>query len=256
MNNFIIALSLTLIAGLSTGIGSAIAFFAKKTDFRFLSLSMGFSAGVMIYVSLVEIMNKAKDALYPIWGEKTGCGAVITAFFMGMAAVALLERVLPEQRGGGEEDGMQPLMRTGAVAAAAIAIHNFPEGLATFISAYRSPAMALPIVAAIALHNIPEGISVSVPIFYATGSRRRAFWWSFLSGLAEPAGALIGFVLLLPFMTDAVFGLLYAFVAGIMVYMSVAELLPSAIEYGGAQRATAGAAVGMFIMAASLWMFI
>ena len=147
-------------------------------------------------------------------------------------------------------------MRTGIFTALAVGIHNFPEGLATFISALQEPSVAIPIVVAIAIHNIPEGIAVSVPIYYATGNKKKAFLLSLVSGLSEPVGALIGYIILLPFMSETLFGILFAVVAGIMVFISLDELLPSARAYGEHHLSIYGMVAGMTVMAVSLWLFI
>jgi ZIP family zinc transporter len=264
MNNILAAFALTLVAGLSTGIGSTIAFFAKKTNTRFLAVSLGFSAGVMIYVSMVEIFFKAKDSLSAAMGEKPGLLVTIAAFFGGMLLMGLIDRLLPSEQnphevktlGAPPEAGQARLMRTGVFTALAIAIHNFPEGLATFVSALQAPEVAIPIVVAIAVHNIPEGIAVSVPVYYATGNKKRAFFYSFASGLSEPVGALIGYLILLPFMSDVVYGVLFAAVAGIMVFISLDELLPSARAYGEHHLSIYGLIAGMAVMALSLWLFV
>jgi len=148
------------------------------------------------------------------------------------------------------------LMRTGLFTALAIAIHNFPEGLATFVSALQEPSLAIPLVVATAIHNIPEGIAVSVPIYYATEDRKKSFFYSFASGLSEPVGALIGYLILMPFMSDVVYGILFAAVAGIMVFISVDELLPSARAYGEHHLSIYGLIAGMAVMAISLWLFM
>ncbi len=147
-------------------------------------------------------------------------------------------------------------MRMGLFTALTMAIHNFPEGLATFVSALQNPSIAIPIVVAIAIHNIPEGIAVSVPIYHATGSKSKAFWYSFLSGLAEPIGAFVGWLLFLPIMNDLVFGIIFAAVAGIMVFISLDELLPSAKEYGEHHLSIYGLILGMMVMAVSLLLFL
>ena len=279
MGNIMFAFMLTLFAGLSTGVGSLIAFFAKKTNKKFLSISLGFSAGVMIYVSMIEIFVKAQDALSSELGEKLGTVWTVVAFFGGMFLIALIDKVIPsgenpheprnviadcegcgdceicvkEQKAKREKE---QLMRTGVFTALAIAIHNFPEGMATFVSAFQDPSIAIPIVAAIAIHNIPEGIAVSVPIYQATGSKRRAFIYSFLSGFAEPVGALIGWLVLIPIMSDMVYGIIFAGVAGIMVFISIDELLPAAREYGEHHLSVYGMIAGMMVMAASLLLFM
>jgi len=270
MGNVIQAFLLTMIAGLSTVIGSFIALFAKKTNTKFLSVSLGFSAGVMIYVSFMEIMAKSQEALIGELGLRRGTLVATCSFFFGMAAIALIDKLIPSDQNLHEiqnldelEDGVDSpkvdtshLMRTGMFTALAIAIHNFPEGLITFISALQDPALAIPIVAAIAIHNIPEGIAVSAPIYYATGSKKKAFLYSAASGLTEPVGAIIGYLLLMPFLNDTVYGILFGSVAGIMVFISLDELLPSARAYGEHHLSIYGMVAGMAVMALSLILFL
>lgn len=271
----LMAFGLTLFAGLSTGIGSALAFFARKTNKDFLSIALGFSAGVMIYVSFVEIFVKAKDALVGVYGPSKGYLFTTLGFFGGIIVIAMIDKLVPsfenphelhdvDDMGKGEDGLTSPqdkdamdksLLRMGLFSALAIGIHNFPEGLATFASALQDPALGLSIAIAIAIHNIPEGIAVSVPIFYATGDRKKAFMWSFISGLSEPVGALIGYVVLRSVFNDVVFGLLFAGVAGIMVFISLDELLPSAQKYGRHHLCIYGLFAGMAVMAASLLLF-
>ena len=277
MGNVWFAFLLTVFAGLSTGIGSLIALFTKKVSNHVLAISLGFSAGVMIYVSMVEIFVKAKDSLTISYGEQGGFLAANLAFFAGMLIIGLIDKILPSEQnphdfnqsshihddegkqvlidGVKEREDHSKLMRTGVFTALAIAIHNFPEGLATFITALQDPTIAIPIVVAIAIHNIPEGMAVSYPIYYATGSKKKAFLYSFASGLSEPIGALIGYLILMPFMNDVVYGILFGVVAGIMVYISIDELLPSAQEYGEHHLSIYGMIAGMVIMAFSLWLF-
>jgi len=267
LNSVLLAFALTLFAGLSTGIGSAIAFFTRQTNTRFLSLSLGFSAGVMIYVSFMEIMVKAREELVAELGMRGGNWATVGAFFAGMFFIAIIDRLVPSVENPHEirmVEDMQnrdpktnkKLMRMGLFTALAIAIHNFPEGLATFTAALNDPSIGIAIAVAIAIHNIPEGIAVSVPVYYATNSKRKAFRLSFLSGIAEPVGALVGFLVLMPFMTPLVFGVLFAGVAGIMVFISLDELLPSAREYGEHHLSIYGLMGGMVVMAISLLLFI
>jgi ZIP family zinc transporter len=264
--NFWIAFGLTLFAGLSTGIGSALAFFTRSTNMRFLSLSLGFSAGVMIYVSFVEILQKARESMIPGFGEKTATLYTVLAFFGGILIIALIDRLIPsyenpheirrieEMDRNGNKD--PKLVRMGLFTALAIAIHNFPEGIATFMAGLSDTSIAIPIAVAIAIHNIPEGIAVSVPISFGTGNRRKGFYLSFLSGLAEPVGALLAYFILMPFLSDRLFGFVFAGVAGIMVFISIDELLPTAREYGFHHHAVYGFLAGMAIMALSLLFFI
>ena len=266
-SNVLFAFSLTLFAGLSTGIGSVLSLFTKKTSTKFLSVALGFSAGVMIYVSFVEIFVKAKDALTASLGVKMGSWATVGGFFFGIFVIAIIDKVIPstenphevhtvEEMDGNSEEHKSNLMRMGLFTALAIAIHNFPEGLATFTAALSDPNLGIPIAFAVAIHNIPEGIAVAVPIFYATGNRKKAFKLSFLSGLSEPLGAIIGYLILFRFFNDAMFGFIFASVAGIMVYISLDELLPAAREYGEEHLSIYGLVSGMAVMALSLLLFI
>jgi ZIP family zinc transporter len=221
----------------------------------------------------VEIFSEARRSLSEAFGDKTGTSVTVAAFFIGMAIIAVIDRLVPESGNPHEirsvedmsavpeervEKGgdMAALHRTGVFTALAIAIHNFPEGLVTFTSALINPGLGIAIAVAIAIHNIPEGIAVSVPIFYATGNRKKAFVYSFLSGLAEPVGALAGYLLIAPFLTPAVMGMLFAGVAGVMVFISFDELLPAAEKYGEHHLSVYGLVAGMAVMAASLLMFM
>ena len=266
-STLLFAFGLTLFAGLSTGIGSALAFFTSKTNTRFLSVALGFSAGVMIYVSMIEIFAKARIALVNELGMKLGSWATVGGFFLGIAIIAIIDHFVPEadnpheihtveEMDGQSEEHKAKLMRMGVFTALAIAIHNFPEGLATFTAAISDPKLGIPIAVAIAIHNIPEGIDVAVPIFYATGSKMKAFKLSFLSGLSEPVGALVGYLILYRWLNDTVFGIIFASVAGIMVYISLDELLPSAREYGEHHLSIYGMVAGMAVMAISLLLFL
>jgi len=268
LQSVLFAFGLTLFAGLSTGFGSALAFLAKRTNTRFLSAALGFSAGVMIYVSFVEIFPKAKDSLITEFGRVVGYWVTVLAFFAGIALIAIIDKLVPsfenphEVHRAEEMDiperaaKFKKLYRMGLFTALAIAIHNFPEGLATFVSAIKDTKLGIAIAVAIAIHNIPEGIAVSIPIFYATGSRKKAFIYSFLSGLAEPVGALIGYAIFFSFFNDIVFGILFAAVAGIMVFISLDELLPTAGEYGEHHLSAYGLVAGMIVMAVSLLLFV
>jgi ZIP family zinc transporter len=287
------AFGLTVFAGMSTGIGSVIAFTAKRTDYRFLSVSTGFSAGVMLYVSFVEIFHEGGQALAGAYGNRWGPWVNVASFFAGILLIGLIDNLVsrddnPHEIRGEDETAplhdlsaasraLEPgsteesrylhqdharnrkLLRMGLFTALAITIHNFPEGLATFIAALHDPKLGLAIAFAVALHNIPEGISVSVPIFYATGSRKRAFMFSFLSGLAEPAGAGAAYLALRFFFAGSsggippqIMGVLFASVAGIMVYISLDELLPASRAYGKGHDSIFGLIGGMAVMAVSL----
>ncbi len=265
--NLLLAFSLTLFAGLSTGIGSILALFTTKTNTKFLSVSLGFSAGVMLYVSFVEIFAKANAILVKTHGDKLGAWLTVGGFFFGVLFIAIIDKFVPqmgnphEMRKVEEMDekdlkGDGQLMRMGVFTALAVALHNFPEGFATFIATLNDPSVGVPIAVAIAIHNIPEGIAVAVPIYYATQSKKKAFTLSFFSGLAEPMGALLGFFIFYRFLTDTMFGFMFAAVAGIMVFISLDELLPAASKYGEHHLSIYGLVAGMGVMALSLLMFL
>ena len=261
------AFGLTAIAGLSTGIGSLIALIAKRTNTKFLCASLGFSAGVMLYVSFMDLMPLAKQELVLYYGEKTGMLSLILAFFCGMGLITLIDFLIPQPNNPHELQSIEEmnnpdrkqksLHRIGIVVALSLVAHNFPEGIATFTTALSSGfSVAIPITIAIAIHNIPEGIAVSVPIYHATGNKRKAFWLSFLSGLAEPAGALLAYLFLMPFWSPMVNGIVMSSVAGIMVFISLDELLPTAEKYGEHHLSISGLITGMIVMAFSLYLFI
>lgn len=267
LNNIWLAFGLTLFAGLATGIGSMIGFASKEFNPKFLSGALGFSAGVMIYVSFMEILVKAKDLLTLVYGLRKGSWIAVAAFFAGIAAVAAIDRLVPSFQNPHEmhtaakfeamdEKEKQKLMRMGLFSALAIAVHNFPEGLATFMGTLSDPALGISIAVAVAIHNIPEGLAISVPIHYATGDRKKAFKLSFLSGLSEPAGALVGYFVLRSVFNETAMGLTFAAVAGLMVYISLDELLPTAEEYGEHHVAISGVIAGMAVMAISLLLFM
>ena len=248
------ALALTILAGLSTAIGAAIDYFIKKPRMSYLSFSLGFSAGVMIYVSFMEMMPSAIAAV----GEV----AAPIAFFGGMLFIGLIDFIVPEHENPHYHIKQAPsiamkksLMRMGLFMALGIGIHNFPEGLATFATSLSSIKLGAVVALAIAIHNIPEGIAVSTPIYYATGSKRKAFLYSSASGLAEPIGAIVGFLILMPFLSPWLIASLLAFVAGIMVYISLDKILPAANNYGQSHILVLGIGLGMLVMAVSIVIF-
>lgn len=261
-SNFILALTLTIIAGLSTGLGGAIIIFTKKLSNRFLAASLGFSAGVMIFISLVEIFSEAQGSMVALYGEKMGHLYTLLAFFGGMGVIALIDNLVPSGENPHEMNtislesaGNKNLMRLGVFSAIAIAIHNFPEGMATFVSTMENPQAGISIAIAVAIHNIPEGIAVAIPIYYATNSRGKAIGNSFLSGVAEPVGGLLGYFILAAIFKESFLGIILAAVAGIMVYISLDELLPTAEKYGKHHVAIIGVIAGMAFMGFSLLFF-
>ena len=268
----ILAFSVTLAAGLATGIGSTIAFFTNHTNRAFFAVSIGFSAGVMIYLSFVEILPKANE--YIAHDTDAVSASVITtaALIGGMILMAALDYIVPSAANPHENTDVEifdgrteeareyavknkTLLRTGVVTALAIAMHNFPEGLATFLLVLDDPAVGIALAVAVAMHNIPEGIAVSVPVYYATKSRAKAFRYSFLSGLSEPAGAVIGFLILAPFLTDFLLGVIFAAVGGVMVFLAIDTLLPTARNSDRGHLSVYGVILGILVMSTSLILF-
>ena len=253
----VIAFLLTLGAGLATSLGSLLGVMSRRFSPGLLTLALSFSAGVMLFISFVDIFPKARQILTSLLGSSKGYLVAVLAFFGGMLAIALIDRCLPAHglplrsvRHGGDSSA---LMRTGLFSALAIAIHNFPEGLATFVAALSEPRLGAGMALAIAIHNIPEGLAISAPIYYATGSKRNAFLVSFASGLAEPLGALAGYLFLGWLINDMLLGLVFASVGGIMIYICLDELLPAAQRTGAQHHLMiGGVTAGMAVMSLSL----
>ena len=242
-----LALLLSTLAGLSTTVGSFSAVFIREPGSRFMSLTLGFSAGVMLLLSFMELLSGGIEAV--------GFVLAYAAFFTGMLLMFLLDVVIPHEylaeRGPG---GGSPLLKTGLLVALGIGIHNFPEGMATLAGTLQDVSPGVAIALAISLHNIPEGVAVSLPVYAATGSRRKAFLWSFLAGLAEPAGAAVAALVLLPVLNGTVLGLMLSAVAGVMVFISLDELVPVSRSFGEAHLSIIGVLMGMGVMVLSLWL--
>lgn len=252
------AVSYALGAGIATGIGGLLVLFFSKTNTRVLSAMLGFAAGVMIYVSFIEIFPEAESILKNEHGEKNGKIVAVLSFFFGIILAALIDELVPEPGSSGKYRTLEPgagrLYKTGIFTALAVTVHNFPEGIAAFISGVRDPLLGFSVALAIAIHNIPEGISIAMPVYYATGSRAKAFWMSLFSGLSEPLGAVLAMFVLGPFISDTVFGTVFAAVAGIMIYISMDELYPAAREYDRGCLSILGFVLGMGAMAAGVLM--
>ena len=274
MTGILGATILTLIAGSATGIGGALVLFKKKISSNFLAGALGLSAGVMIFISLAELFPEAQ-AMITATGMPHGKIFVLLAFFVGMGIITLIDFAVPDYENPHEASGLsldtrtaavgvleqagneKALHRLGLMSALAIAIHNFPEGIATFIGALNDPEMGAGITFAIAIHNIPEGIAVAIPIYYATKSKGKALLYATLSGLSEPVGALLCWGIAAIFGVELTggspaFPLVLAAVAGIMIYISLDELLPTAEKHGKHHIAITGVIGGMAIMGISL----
>ena len=275
MTGAALGLLLSVLAGLFTALGSVVVFLVPRPGARFMSLVLGLSAGVMILVSFVELLQHGIEVL--------GFGPAHAAFFGGMLFMLVVDVWVPHEYkaershsartshrsplyvGGstasahrgrhGQEWRPQEqarLLKTGVLVAFGMAIHNFPEGVATLASTLHEPSLGIAIAAAIALHNIPEGLAVAAPVYAATNSRKRAVLWSFLPGLAEPIGAALAALFLLPFLNPTLLGYVLSAVGGVMTFISLDELIPVACSFGEQHHSILGAILGMAIMAISL----
>ena len=259
MNDILFAFLLTLIAGLATGIGGLVVVFSNINNKKFLSVCLSFSAGVMIYISFAEIFLEAAESLEYVYGDGAGYLILTLSFFAGIAIMAVIDRFIPDDEAHTElldesHNEKGKLKRTGISSTIAIAIHNLPEGLITFMAALYDPAMGIAIAIAIIIHNIPEGIAVAAPIYHATGSKAKAFLVSIGAGLTEPLGAMIAWLLFRNIFeyADGTFGIVFAAIGGIMVFVAIHQLLPTAQKYGKHHLVMKWLFAGMAVMAVSL----
>jgi ZIP family zinc transporter len=253
MSNMMLGLMLTLIAGIATGAGSLVVLFSKRANTQFLSVCLSFAAGVMLYVAFAEILLEAFEDLKEGFGNGTGYLIATVAFFTGILIMAVIDKFIPQ----GDEVAdfeKQELKRTGIMSAIALAVHNFPEGIIVFIAAVHEPAMGIAIAIAIVIHNIPEAIAMAAPMYYATGSKAKAFLISLGAGLVQPVGALSAWFFLQHIFDEIehVFGITFAVVAGIMVFVAVHQLLPAAHKFGKHHLVMKWLFAGMAVMAVSL----
>lgn len=262
MANVLIALAVTAAAGLATALGSILVFTSKTPSPRILSFGLAFAGGAMVYVSLSEILNKSIASFTIDYGPKVGFAWGTVTFLCGVFLIMMIDRLVPNPHETLDADSKElagcshhHIKRVGLMAALAITAHNFPEGLATFFATLENPHVGLPLALAIAVHNIPEGISIAVPIYFATGRKGLAFGACLMSGMAEPIGAILGYVLLAPFLTNAVFGAVFGIIAGVMVFLALDELLPAAKKYSQGHETVYGLVSGMAAIAISLVLF-
>ncbi|MFA5593471.1 MAG: zinc transporter ZupT [Micavibrio sp.] len=255
--NFTIALGICAFAAFATLLGSLVLFRAKGENPRLLAFGLAFAGGAMVYISLAEILVKAQLSFTAVYDDKTGYALATGAFFCGVLLVAALDRFLPNPHEGldsgkFEEQTKTHAARIGLMAAIAITAHNIPEGMATFFAALDDPSIGFPLAVAIAIHNIPEGVGIAIPVYFATQSKIKAIGACGLSALAEPFGALLGYALLGPYLTGAVYGWIFGIIAGVMVFLALDELLPAAKKYAKGHETVYGMVAGMGALALSL----
>lgn len=246
----IFALVLSFLAGISTVLGACIVFISNRTSKKTITFALGFSAGVMICVSFTDLFPFAETTLIKYYGSLYGVLLTMMYMLFGVVFAMLIDKFIPHESHliVCDNSSNSELFRVGIVAMIAITLHNFPEGIATFMSSYQNAALGISISLAIAMHNIPEGIAVSMPIYYSTGSRIKALRYTFYSGLSEPAGAILAYLILKPFISEFLLGLIFAFVMGIMLYICFEELIPSSREYGYNTLSLWSIFLGIFIM--------
>ena len=281
-NDILFAFLLTIFAGASTCAGAAIAFFSKQDNTKMLSAGLGFSAGVMIYLSFVELLPASIEEFNKL--SQNGEIIALFIFFVSMLACIFIDKSVPNDINPHEIEAPEAycelrschlenrklhiakqalaqdntpasnkaLRRTGILTAFAIALHNFPEGFATFASGLESIKLGMVVAIAVAIHNIPEGIAVSLPIYHATGQKRKAFIFAALSGLTEPLGALVGALLIMPLYGASAVAVSFALVSGVMIFISFDELFPVAKAYASGHECLYGLIAGMAVMAVSL----
>lgn len=265
MGNVSFAFLLTLLAGLATALGAVVPFFIRKSGKKFLALILGFSAGVLIYLALVGLLGEARETLTEIYGAEKGGLLVVSAFFIGVLIISVADRFSGSchsiSHSGEHPDPNKPahhkyddekLLRTGLFTAITLSIHNLPEGFAVFMSALKEPALALPMTIAVAVHNVPVGVAIAMPVYFATRSKARAFLYAFLTGLTELIGAMLGYLVFAPYLSDTLFGIVFALAAGIMIFLSFDELLPVSMEYGDQHLSLYGLFSGMAVMALTI----
>ncbi|MBS7456627.1 zinc transporter ZupT [Coralloluteibacterium stylophorae] len=258
----LIALAVTTAAGLATSFGGLLVFASKTPNPRLLSFGLAFAGGAMVYVSLTEIFGKSVLAFGQAFGDRLGFTYGTLAFLAGVLLIVAIDHLIPNPHERLEADdpyfrehNREYLKRVGLLTAVAITAHNFPEGLATFFAMLESPSVGLPLAFAIAIHNVPEGIAIAIPVYYATNNKAYAMVACMLSGLAEPVGAALGYLVLSPVLSQAVFGGVFGVIAGVMVFLALDELLPTAKRYGKGHETVYGLVTGMGALAISLVLF-
>jgi ZIP family zinc transporter len=264
MDAFWFALSLTFLAGIATMIGAILATLKKFTSRSGMAVSLGFSAGAILYVSLTDILGKSTDSFTEIYNDpKLGYGMMALAFFVGIGIMVLVDRLIPteinldDQEGKNDSNAVlkRKLLRGGLFIGLALCLHNFPEGFLVFMTAYDDPSVGIAIAVALAIHNVPEGIAIAGPLYAASKKKLRSIAIATATGVAEPVGAVLGFLLLRNFLNDTLFGWVFGVVAGMMVFICINEILPAAQRFETKQRQTTyGFIAGMAVLALSITM--
>ena len=269
LNPMLLALLISLLAGLATSVGGLIAVREAIPRRSSLAVALAFAAGAMVLISLIQIVPLGIEYLQASGADGRSAQTVVwVSFFAGIGVVLAIDRVLPSSLNPNEMEGAEDditeyntavtrrIMRSGLLTALVLALHNLPEGMATFLTTYQDPRVGLTLAVAITIHNVPEGIAVAAPVYAATGSKRRALWWATASGMAEPFGGLLAAALVRWVLPDQFFGVFYGVVAGLMIFLALDELLPGSWRYQTDKHQTVnGILIGMAVMALSFVLF-
>lgn len=246
MNNTIYGFILTILAGLSTMIGTIVIFFKNKDYNKIILSSLSFAAGVMITVSIIDLIP---ESISLFRDNLTSISTIMLCLFgliLGIIISMLIDYYLPNNLTINNKD--TPLFKVGIISMLAIIMHNIPEGIATFVASNNNLILGVSLTIAIAMHNIPEGISISVPIYYSTGSKKKAIIFTLISALSEPFGALIAFLFFKNIMSDIILGILFSTIAGIMLQIGLCELIPTAKKYGNKKLLIISFIIGVLFM--------
>jgi len=246
------AMLVSTIAGLSTVLGGLVIFFKfkDKNINKFITVSLSFSLAIMIGISITDLIPESTYVLLKSYGISRGVIYSILAFIIGVILIKILNKLIARA-----ENNKNDLYKLGILNMLALILHNFPEGIATFMSSYKDMSLGIKLAVAIAFHNIPEGISIAVPIYYATNSKKEALLKTFLSGIAEPIGALIAYIFLSKYITDSLISIILILVGGIMITLAIEVILPKTKKYNLKGWLYLGFMIGIGLMLFNYFVF-
>lgn len=244
------AFLISTIAGMSTLLGGIIIFLNIKENKiqKFISFCLAFSIAIMIGISITDLIPSSFFNILFNFKLSKAIFIILLSFIIGVVTVLFINKLMDKQ-------DSNSLYKLGILSMFALMLHNFPEGIATFIGSVQDEALGIKLSLAIMFHNIPEGISIAVPIYYATGSKKKALYNTFLSGLAEPLGALLAYIFLKNYITDVMISIVLLFVAGIMITLSIQEMLPKALSYKENKFIYLGLFIGILLLILNHFLF-
>ncbi len=225
MSSNMYAFLLSTIAGISTLIGFLFIYINKDRD-SIVSKALGFASGVMLTISIIDLIPNSFLLIIKMQSKLYALFLILIGFLIGIAISSIIDKKVEKS----SKNGLK-LYKLGIITMLVIIFHNLPEGIATFITTTNNAKLGMVLTLAIALHNIPEGISISIPIYYSTNSKFKAFLYTFISGISEPFGALIAYLFLSKYINDTLLGIIYSIIAGMMINISINELYKEAVNY-------------------------